>query len=307
MNHQNDTQQQVQEVQKKNSIKKLKIFLCVAGIILCVAIALSFIFYDTLAAVVKYNYATILYGNEQYEKAAEIFRNLDYKDSEDKAVEADIKVLEIKCTKQADIQIGNLKNITIGDFIKFGFYDLDGKVDTLDELEWQVLDIQDNKALLISKYAVNEVIYGVENVTWETCKLREQLNEDFYDLVFTDNNKNRILMTNVTADSNPKYSTNPGRDTQDKIFLLSIKEIKKYFPTDEARKCSLLPELEELYDFEVYGYFWWSRTPGRNQRDVAGVNGDGTISYDGEWADSGGHGWAYIGHVVRPAMWVKVD
>ena len=41
-----------------------------------------------------------------------------------------------------------------------------------------------------------------------------------------------------TADEKPNYDTSPGNDTTDKVFLLSITEVKQYFASDDDRKCA---------------------------------------------------------------------
>ena len=43
--------------------------------------------------------------------------------------------------------------------------------------------------------------------------------------------------TNVSADKNLKKDTNPGNTTTDKIFLLSINEVDKYYGSNDVRKC----------------------------------------------------------------------
>ena len=43
-----------------------------------------------------------------------------------------------------------------------------------------------------------------------------------------DNEKEKIPLTDVSADINPEFNTNAGNATQDKVFLLSIIEAEKY-------------------------------------------------------------------------------
>lgn len=62
----------------------------------------------------------------------------------------------------------------------------------------------------------------------ENCSLREWLNEEFYNSAFSNSEKEQILSVTVPADKNPEYDTNSGNDTEDKIFLLSVSEAKKY-------------------------------------------------------------------------------
>lgn len=82
--------------------------------------------------------------------------------------------------------IKNLPNVEVGDTIEFGEYEQDNKSDK-EPIEWNVLDIQDNKALIISKYGLDAKKYNEEyqSVTWENCTLRKWLNEDFYNEAFS--------------------------------------------------------------------------------------------------------------------------
>ena len=63
-----------------------------------------------------------------------------------------------------------------------------------------------------------------------------------------------IPIVTVSADENPEYSTNPGKATQDQVFLLSLKETKKYFASGEeiAAVCAT-EEFTEMTAFPGYG------------------------------------------------------
>ena len=118
------------------------------------------------------------------------------------------------------------------DCVSFGKYFQKSK-DSMQPIEWQVLDVKEEKALLISRYALDCKQYKIKytDVTWETCTLRKWLNNEFMNSAFTAEEQNRILTVTVPADRNP------GNATQDKIFLLSIPELRKYFPEAKSRKC----------------------------------------------------------------------
>ena len=132
------------------------------------------------------------------------------------------------------------ETVKVGDYIKFGSYEQDNNIANGKEpIEWQVLDVQAEKALLISKYALDNQRYNDarETLTWESCTLRTWLNDAFLNDAFDIGEQRRILMTTVNADKNPDYSTDPGKATQDKIFLLSITEVNKYFTSNSERAC----------------------------------------------------------------------
>ena len=101
----------------------------------------------------------------------------------------------------------------IGSIIPFGGYD------------WRVLDVQNNKALILSEKIIEERAYKRKDITWETCKLRRYLNGAFYNK-FSSQDRARIAETRITT-NNPWYKE--GNATNDKIFLLSIQELALYY------------------------------------------------------------------------------
>ena len=133
-----------------------------------------------------------------------------------------------------------LKAANVGDTIKFGKYEQDNNLSNgKEDIEWDVLAKEDNSVLLISKYALDCKQYNTEltDVTWETCSLRKWLNGTFMDSAFDDTEKTIVKESKVSADKNLKKDTNPGNTTTDKIFLLSINEVDKYYGSNEVRKC----------------------------------------------------------------------
>ena len=156
--------------------------------------------------------------------------------------EAKARIENLSSNKEVykKILLKKIKRSKVGEVICFGSYEQDNNTSNeKEEIEWQILEKQDNKILLISKYALDCQQYNTEqtDVTWETCTLRSWLNSTFINNAFTEAEQSMIADTKVTADKNLNCSTNPGNDTTDKIFLLSINEVNKYFTTDESRKC----------------------------------------------------------------------
>ena len=66
-------------------------------------------------------------------------------------------------------------------------------------------------------------------MTWEDCALRAWLNDDFLNAAFTEAEQEHIAVTNVVNEDNPIFGTPGGNDTSDKIWLLSLGDIEKYF------------------------------------------------------------------------------
>lgn len=119
------------------------------------------------------------------------------------------------------------------DVVKFGSYEQDGdESNGTEAIEWYVIAKEDGKALLLSKYILDEKEYNhetTEDITWENCELRVWLNNDFYGNAFDDEEKQHIQTTELINQDNPAWDTVGGNNTIDNVFILSIDEIAKYF------------------------------------------------------------------------------
>ena len=157
--------------------------------------------------------------------------------------------------------------------------------------------------MLISKYALDCKPYNTEytSVTWETCTLRSWLNNGFYDKAFSADEQQYIVESTVTADANPSYNTNPDNNTMDKVFLLSITEVNKYFSSDSARICYATDYAENQgsYTNSDGACWWWLRSPGYSSSDASSVGSVGSVSLVGDYVSD-------THSSVRPAVWVRL-
>ena len=95
---------------------------------------------------------------------------------------------------------------------------------------WRVLDVEGNYALLLHETVIlNEPFhwYWVD-ATWDVSTSRQWLNNEFLN-TFSEANRARIRETLVVTYDNPWFGTTGGMDTTDKVFLLSIEEVLRYF------------------------------------------------------------------------------
>ena len=241
----------------------------------------------------KYDAAMALMNDGKYRAAYNAFVALDgYRDS--KAQANDVR-------EKANAE--DLAKAQIGSYVTFGTYEQDNNTDNGEEnIEWLVLDKEDNRLLVISRYALNEKPYTEERnkLVWETCTLRNWLNKDFYDAAFSNTEQAMIPTVTVSADKNPEYRMNPGKATQDKVFLLSIVEANKYFKTDSARQCKATAYAEAQGAWTANGRwcFWWLRSPGSRQDYAAWAGTAGNVRPDGRNS--------YSHSSVRPAMWIDL-
>lgn len=214
--------------------------------------------------------------------------------------------------------VDGLKDLQVGDTVLFGKYEQDNnKSNGSERIQWVVLKRDGNKALVISRYALDCKPYNTteEKVTWETCTLRSWLNSTFVNAAFSDAEKSLIPTVTVSADRNPDEDTDPGKATKDKVFLLSVTEANRYFSSNAERVCQYTEYacLAAGYNYATAYYddcCWWLRTPGWTAKQAAQVwwymDGVGKIP-----ATPSGSLRTYGQDVededfVRPAMWIDL-
>ena len=197
----------------------------------------------------------------------------------------------------------SLEEAQVGETVLFGAYPQKEKGEDSTPIEWLVLEKKENRMLLLSRYGLDCQAYhaNFEPVTWENCSLRKWLNMDFLNKAFDAEDKKRILRSVVQADGNPYYETDSGNDMNDEVFLLSDKEVEKYFQNDRERICQPTENAKK----EVYtangACWWWLRSPGGSgSRYAAGVSAGGSVHGDGYYVILGKG-------AVRPALWIDLQ
>ena len=193
-------------------------------------------------------------------------------------------------------------NIRQGDKVKYGRYP-QGKDGTVKPITWRVLDVQGDKALLVSEYGLDVRRYHGRSgdVTWEMCSLRKWLNAKFLDTALTPDEQEQIVMTRMDNPDNAEYGTLGGNDTEDKVFLLNINEVYLYFVDDKASRVEPTAYARSHgADTSRNGTgWWWLRSPGGLSFNAALVNTIGGVLTHGSNVNS-------AGAVVRPALWVNL-
>lgn len=124
---------------------------------------------------------------------------------------------------------------------------------------------------------------------------------------FTDEEAAMVEMTHLENEDSA-YETSDGNDTDDRVFVLSIREAKKYFADEQARICRHTSYTEaqgvmsiaDVHTHYVPACNWWPRTPGGNTRHAARVEHAGRIA-------TGGEDVAMWNYGVPPAMWISAE
>ena len=255
-------------------------------------------------------------------------------------------------------------NVEQFDTVVFGNYEQDNNIENgKEEIEWLVLDRNEDSALLISKYILDDAIYNMsENkvdymsekiVGWDQATVRFWCNSYFLDESFEDD-KDIILETDIKNLTYPIKKNSSGgmtegfeskrlKDTKDKVFLLGIDEVRKYFDyntnyhienvklattkTEFAKSNNSDREVKDdkwcygnfPYMLRTVGYSWdWGGNDRNWGNDIYSVYGNGSInsiSYyaAGQWWGDGdvsnlprhiNGGYKKLG--VRPMIWVNL-
>ena len=183
--------------------------------------------------------------------------------------------------------------------VLYGRYEQDDDTSNgAEPIEWIVLQDRGNTLTLISRYCLFSSWYGYwENtITWQNCELRAELNGTFLSSAFTSAEQAKLQTVTVRAEDNPRYGTEAGNDTQDKVYLLSISEAEKLFANDEARKCRPTAYASKHY---LNTHAWWLRSPGHLPGDASYVTSDGSVCYTSDGPSS----W----RGVRPVVCLRLS
>ena len=200
----------------------------------------------------------------------------------------------------------DLKNANIGDYVFFGSYEQDNvSINGQEDIEWLVLDKKETQILITSKYALDCQPYNTrqDGTTWDNSYIRRWLNEDFYDVAFDDNEKKCVQVTANEAEKQYVLGAPTGENTKDKIFLLSVYEVNKYFSDDNSRKTKATKYAQELGAYTNNEYcWWWLRSPSYFDKEhVQGIYPIGFISENGYEVTK----TSYC--AVRPVLWIDIS
>lgn len=203
-------------------------------------------------------------------------------------------------------------NLQIGDFTTFGTYTLNYNPEPI---EWQVLDIREKKALLISKFGIDAKPYNSSesDITWEYCSLRGWLNGEFYNNSFNNFEKDIIIKTENNNFSRGIFgSMKEISPTEDYVFILSPDEASYYFKNNNSKifehgYCVATPwatnhgaRVYKVPLFHEYYSVWWLRSPGEYGNNFAAIFDVNRIERKGRMVNI-----QY--YTVRPTIWISCE
>ena len=245
-----------------------------------------------------------------------------------------------------------IKDAEIGDLVCIGNFETFPGNNKTEPIFWRVIDKKDGKLFILSEkvidnYAFNNKREESDTTTWETSTLRSFLNGDFLTTCFTEDEQKMIQTTHLTNEAcneelhaywgdlhdlfedgvNKTYSEinkqnqKDGNETDDKIFVLSVKELMHYFPlgsekptagdgvsypfTEFVRTPEMIAKITEaaedngdgFYDRETLGGAYLTRTLSDSRNQVVYVSGDGQFFQY----------YNFSPLFLRPAMWISAE
>ena len=304
----------------KDETKNSRILIIMGVVIVVLSALVGSIVYRTIIKPNNlYNEALELVEAQWYDQAIEIFEKLgDYKDAAElindtyfkKAMSlyekgdslTALKVLKNMNTDESKAKIKEIKEkiITgadVGDTIFFGEYEQDGdKENGREYIEWEVLEAEDNKLLIISKYCLDVQKYNdaSETADWKSSSIRSWLNGRFAANAFDNEDPAKVVITNLYSVSD---SDEEDQITNDRIFLLGSEDIEYYYPEEKDRLCQAATSLQEtnLFIDGNGNCSWWLRDGvTEDDRSALIVDSSGIIM----------ESMYEISNAVRPVMWI---
>lgn len=172
---------------------------------------------------------------------------------------------------------------------------------------WKVLNIatykDDGYLLLLSKYLIDTHHFSYENNKYKTSDIRKFLNEEFYQVVFTKAEKNKIVPIMI-------------EDEQDSVFLLSKEDYENpsYFKGnyDRLASCTDYTLYRRGYqsNYTKSGTYWTrSKNPSKTSKGVMIINHYGEIKSWSPYHRCPGwhHSFSPMNYeTVRPAIKIKL-
>lgn len=172
----------------------------------------------------------------------------------------------------------------------FGKYEQDNNLDNGSEpLQWIVLAEEDGKLLMSTLYGIDVIAAKDTNECWGTSELREWLNGNFYNSVFSDTEKKYISLTTVTVEPVP-FHQHTVDTTEDYVLLLTYNQSIQLDPDHSGAKLEPTSyAIAQGADVKTSG------------------NGEYAKLYCKYWQTLNDIDTHYVGRVIRPAIWVNIE
>ena len=186
----------------------------------------------------------------------------------------------------------------------------------VEPIRWRILSTDGETALILCDSIIANHRYDDSSNNYKDSEIRAWLNATFYETAFTELQREIILTTTVdNSVASTGYSGNPYacENTEDKIFLLSYKEVTnsaygfhasfagcdtaRRMETSDYSRATGASMSTSSYD---YGNCpWWLRSAyGHGSRNARGVSSDGSTGYY--------YSVSFENFGVVPALWIRL-
>ena len=227
-----------------------------------------------------YDRAVACIDSGEYDEAVNLLTDLNYGDSETLLASA--------------IQLRNedaFSNPQVGSYVLFGSYEQDNDLSNGPEpIEWRILDVEDGRMLLLSRYALDCQPFddNRDTVKWNNCSLRGWLNDVFYNNAFITDEQSMIQTTSIITGS---------VETQDRVFIMSHNELESTLSNNVCQATDYCMAQGALVRGNSSYCQWWDRS-----------FRDGRVCYRENLSGNIELGFADMSIIaVRPAIWVSIE
>ncbi|MCI8951407.1 MAG: hypothetical protein HFG49_15475 [Lachnospiraceae bacterium] len=168
-----------------------------------------------------------------------------------------------------------------------------------ERIKWRVLQNDGSTLFVMADKGLDCKDYNEEyaSITWENCTLRNWLNNTFYSTAFSRSEQGAIVGQTVVNEDNPWYGIAGGNNTNDKVYLLSIREVtnpsygfckaNNISSASRQLKTNDYAHARGAYTNVISAYagncWWWLRSPGNYADRATPVTSDGYIHRHGHY------------------------
>ena len=240
--------------------------------------------------------------------------NVTFQDHVEKTYDEGYKVIKAPADDLSKGPFADIKYAAVGDIVELGKFESNGDFYATEDIEWIVVKIEGDKALLISKMALVTMPYGdysqEDYVSWKNSEIRNFLNGTFYYNCFTD--AERALILSTTNTPSEEEIALGALETSDKIFIPTADELCEMFYSTNDMHCLATGNIwSESMDTGVgsisndeynTGADYWLRDCMADY--LYGMPGQGVFSDDSTFS-----GTTYFNdsNYVRPCIWVDLS
>ncbi len=173
-------------------------------------------------------------------------------------------------------------------------------------MPWQVLENKSGRLLVISKFVLDCLPYDgyYKFIDWSTSSIRKKLNNEYMPNILTAEDIAKIVPVYINSDTDILHFDRQEGITEDRFFLLSVKEAKRYFRSDRERCAPVVKYATRSMLWTVFDKWahWWLRSQGEIIDDKYYVRDGFIMSMNSTVQGS------YFEHFgVRPAMYINME